>query len=149
MSPLGPLLDVSDKLFELGFRVGPLATLRFMWTCHPHLMGGGVVVNLTSGSALRTDPSGLGGYAAVKEAVSSLTRTAAVEWGPDGIRVVNLMPRAICQAWSTGATTTPTAQQHGLEPDPYPAPPGRDPPRLGRLVPTPRRLNGGSRTSWW
>ncbi len=94
VSPLGPLLDVPDKLFELGFRVGPLATLRFMRACHPHLQGGGVIVNLTSGSALRTDPSGLGAYAAIKEAISSLTRTAAVEWGPDGIRVVNLMPLA-------------------------------------------------------
>jgi len=95
VSPLGPLLEVTDKLFELGFRVGPLATLRFMRACHPHLGGGGVVVNLTSGSALRTDPSGLGGYAALKEAISSLTRTAAVEWGPEGIRVVNLMPLAM------------------------------------------------------
>lgn len=95
VSPLGPLLEVTDKLFELGFRVGPLATLRFMRACHPYLKGSGVVVNLTSGSALRTDPSGLGGYAALKESISSLTRTAAVEWGPDGIRVVSLMPLAM------------------------------------------------------
>ncbi|MEJ7584292.1 MAG: SDR family oxidoreductase [Acidimicrobiales bacterium] len=36
----------------------------------------------------------MGGYAAVKEAMSALTRTAAVEWGPAGIRVVALMPFA-------------------------------------------------------
>jgi len=95
VSPLGPLLEVTDKIFTLGFRVGPLATLRFMQACHPHLRGGGVVVNLTSGSVLRTDPTGLGGYAALKESVSSLTRAAAVEWGPDGIRVVALMPLAM------------------------------------------------------
>lgn len=93
VAPYGPLLEVTDKAFDLGFRVGPMAALRFMRACHPHLAReGGVVVNLTSGSYLRADSHGLGGYAAVKSALSSLTRTAAVEWGPEGIRVVALMP---------------------------------------------------------
>lgn len=93
VSPYGPLLEVTDKAFDLGWRIGPLAVLRFMRACHPHLRdGGGVIVNLTSGSALRAQNHGLGAYAAVKEAISTLTRTAAVEWGPDGIRAVSLMP---------------------------------------------------------
>jgi len=96
VSPYGPLLEVTDKAFTLGWQVGPAAVLRFMRACHPHLRAGdgGVIVNLTSGSALRAQSLGLGAYAATKEAISSLTRAAAVEWGPDGIRAVNLMPFA-------------------------------------------------------
>ena len=93
--PLGNLLDVEDKAFELGFRTGPLASLRLMRACHPHLKDGGAVVNLGSGSALRPDPVGLGAYAAVKEATRTLTRTAAYEWGGDGIRVNSIIPLAM------------------------------------------------------
>ena len=93
-APMGNLLDVTDKAFDLGFRTGPLATLRFMRAAHPHLKGGGVIVNLGSGSALRPDPVGLGAYAAVKDAISVLTRAAAVEWGPDGIRANTVLPFA-------------------------------------------------------
>ena len=92
--PLGRLLEVSDKAFRIGFDTGPLATLRFMRACHPHLMGGGVIVNLGTGAALRPDPVGYGAYTAVKEATRSLTRAAAVEWGPDGIRVNAVIPLA-------------------------------------------------------
>lgn len=90
--PLGKLLDVTEKSFEMGLRTGPVATLRFMQRCHPHLKDGGSVVNLGSGASLRPDPVGLGAYAAVKEATRSLTRAAAVEWGPDGIRVNAIIP---------------------------------------------------------
>jgi meso-butanediol dehydrogenase / (S,S)-butanediol dehydrogenase / diacetyl reductase len=95
-SPLGRLLDVTDGAFETGFRAGPLATLRLMQRCHPYLAdGGGVVVNLGSGSALRPDPVGMGCYAAIKDAIRVLTRAAACEWGPDGIRVMAVVPLAM------------------------------------------------------
>jgi meso-butanediol dehydrogenase/(S,S)-butanediol dehydrogenase/diacetyl reductase len=90
--PLGKLLEVKERAFEAGFRTGPIASLRFMQRCHEHLAGGGSVVNLGSGAGLRPDPVGLGAYAAVKEATRSLTRAAAVEWGPDGIRVNAIIP---------------------------------------------------------
>jgi len=92
--PLGPLLKVPDEAFELGWRTGPLATLRFMRACHPHLKGGGAIVNLASGAGLRPDPIGLGLYAAIKEAIRSITRAAACEWGKDGIRVNAIIPLA-------------------------------------------------------
>lgn len=90
--PLGKLMDVTEAAFEAGFRTGPIASLRFMQRCHPHLCGGGSVVNLGSGASLRPDPVGLGAYAAVKDATRSLTRAAAVEWGPEGIRVNAIIP---------------------------------------------------------
>lgn len=101
--PLGNLLEVSDKAFEAGFRTGPLASLRFMRACHPHLKGGGLVINLGTGAALRNDPAGFGAYAAVKEATRVLTRAAACEWGADGIRVNAIIPLAMSpgmEMWS-------------------------------------------------
>ncbi len=92
--PLGKLLEVDDEEFERGFRSGPLASLRLMRACHDELRGGGVVINLGSGSALRPDPDGLGAYAAIKEATRMLTRAAAWEWGPMGIRLLNIVPLA-------------------------------------------------------
>ncbi|MFZ5957847.1 SDR family NAD(P)-dependent oxidoreductase [Pseudomonas knackmussii] len=93
--PLGRLLEVSEDAFQQGWDSGPLATLRLMRACHPHLKGGGVVVNLASSAAVRWDASGYGAYAATKEAIRSLSRAAACEWGPDGIRVNVIAPHAL------------------------------------------------------
>ena len=93
--PLGKLLDVSDESFEAGWRSGPQATHRFMRAAHPHLAKrGGVIVNLGTAASLRHDPIGYGCYGAVKEAIRTLTRAAAVEWGADGIRALNILPLA-------------------------------------------------------
>lgn len=92
--PLGPLLELEDTVLEQGWATGPMATLRFMRRCHPHLRGGGIVVNIGSSASSTPEPRGLGGYAAVKAAVLALTRTAAVEWAGDGIRVNAILPAA-------------------------------------------------------
>ncbi len=105
--PLGPLLDVTDEAFQAGFATGPLATLRFMRACHPHLKGGGSVVNLGTGAALRSDPVGYGAYAAVKEGIRALTRAAAVEWGADGIRVNAIIPLALSPGMEYWTRTRP------------------------------------------
>lgn len=102
--PLGPLLSVDDAAFEAGFVSGPLASFRLMKACHPHLKrsGEGVIFNLATSAAVRWDMAGYGAYAAVKQAIRSLTRAAASEWGPDGIRVLTIAPHADSpglQAW--------------------------------------------------
>lgn len=98
--PLGRLLDVQDDAFVAGFQSGPMATLRFMRACHPHFLarGGGAVVNLASSAAVRWDVGGYGAYAAVKQAIRSLTRAAASEWGRDNIRVNAIAPHALSPA---------------------------------------------------
>ena len=93
--PLGTILDVTDEAAKHGWESGPLATLRFMRCSYPYLKGNGSIINLASSSALRPDSAGYGVYAAVKEAIRSMTRTAAVEWGPDNIRVNSVMPLAM------------------------------------------------------
>jgi NAD(P)-dependent dehydrogenase (short-subunit alcohol dehydrogenase family) len=92
--PLGPLEGVSDEAFTAGWESGPLATFRLMKLCRPHLAGGGSIVNLATAAAKRWDMSNYGCYAAVKEAVRSLTRAAACEWAVDGIRTNVILPLA-------------------------------------------------------
>ena len=85
---------VTDEAFEAGWQSGPLATFRLMKLCHPHLKGGGSIVNLASTAAKRWDMSNYGAYAAVKEAIRSLTQAAACEWASDGIRTNVILPHA-------------------------------------------------------
>ncbi|MXO74306.1 SDR family oxidoreductase [Altererythrobacter aerius] len=94
--PLGTLLEVTDDAFVAGFESGPLASFRLMKLAHPHLVarGGGTIINLASSAGIRWDMTGYGAYAAVKQAVRSLTRAAAAEWGRDGIRVLTVAPHA-------------------------------------------------------
>ncbi|MGH6782546.1 MAG: SDR family NAD(P)-dependent oxidoreductase [Sphingomonadaceae bacterium] len=94
--PLGTLESVSDEAFLAGFESGPIATMRTMKACRPSMTarGGGVIINLTSSATIRWDMAGYGPYAAVKKAIQALTRAAAAEWGPDGIRVLNIAPHA-------------------------------------------------------
>jgi len=92
--PLGSLHDVSDELFEAGWQSGPLATMRLMKLCYPHLKGDGCIVNLASTAAKRWDASGYAAYGAVKEAIRALTKGAASEWGKDNIRTNVVLPIA-------------------------------------------------------
>lgn len=92
--PLGELLAVSDEDFATGWNSGPLATFRLMKLCHPHLKGDGSIVNLATSAAKRWDATGYGTYAAVKEAIRSLSRAAACEWAKDGIRTNVILPHA-------------------------------------------------------
>ncbi|WP_428311493.1 SDR family NAD(P)-dependent oxidoreductase [Hydrocarboniphaga sp.] len=91
---LAPLLSLSEAALAAGWESGPLATLRLMKLCHPHLKksGAGNIVNLCTVAAMRWDVSGYGGYAAVKEATRQLTRAAACEWAADGIRSNAILP---------------------------------------------------------
>lgn len=100
----GPLLSMKDKDFQRGFQSGPFASFAFMKACHPHLAErGGNIINLVTSAMVRWDPSNYGAYAAAKQAIRSLTRTAAAEWGPDGIRVNCIAPHALSpslEAWA-------------------------------------------------
>ncbi len=92
--PLGTLDQVDDAAFTAGWESGPLATFRMMKLCYPHLQGDGCIVNLASSAGKRWDMTGYGAYAATKEAIRSLTRAAACEWGPEGIRTNVILPHA-------------------------------------------------------
>jgi len=91
-----PLVDVDDELLERTFRSGAIGSLYAMQACHPHLCarGGGSIVNFGSSTAITGD-RGFAPYAMTKEAVRGLTRVAANEWGPQGIRVNVVCPAAM------------------------------------------------------
>ena len=62
--------------------------MRLIQACVPHMRtgGGGSIVNVNSGAAVNSNPT-LGAYSASKSALASITRTLALELGPDDIRV--------------------------------------------------------------
>lgn len=92
--PRGTLLECDEDEMQRAWIVGPVAALRLMRLCHPYLRGGGSVINVSSGSAVQPFARERGIYAAVKAAINALSRAAANEWGPDGIRVNVVMPWA-------------------------------------------------------
>jgi len=91
---LGPLLALSRADMERNWISGPVAAFTFMKACHEQLQNGGVVVNIASGVSMHQLPLGYGVYGAVKDGMRMLTRVAACEWGPLGIRVLCVIPAA-------------------------------------------------------
>jgi 2-hydroxycyclohexanecarboxyl-CoA dehydrogenase len=110
-----PVLGITDAEIELTFRSGPIGSLYCMQACHPHMKGrgGGSVVNFGSSTAIAGD-SGFGGYVMAKEAIRALTRIAAREWGPDGIRVNTICPAAMSPSAAAFAEADPGRFQRVL-----------------------------------
>lgn len=89
--PLTSLADTSDDDMALAF-VGFHGTFFAMQASLPHLRArAGSVINLGSVAGLRGD-AGFAAYAAAKEAVRALSRSAAREWGEHGVRVNVICP---------------------------------------------------------
>jgi NAD(P)-dependent dehydrogenase (short-subunit alcohol dehydrogenase family) len=105
--PHGSLLEISDEVIQGAWEAGPLASLHLMRLCHPHLKGGGAIVNVSSGAAITANVPQRGIYAAVKSALNSISRAAANEWGKDGIRVNTIMPVALTDAFERFMTNEP------------------------------------------
>ena len=93
--PQRPVSQVTDEDMRVSFDSGPLASLRMMQLCYPHMRarGGGSIVNFSSGAGTQGLP-GFTAYAAAKEAIRGLTKVAALEWGPDNINVNVICPVA-------------------------------------------------------
>ncbi|MFE2448602.1 SDR family NAD(P)-dependent oxidoreductase [Streptomyces melanosporofaciens] len=89
----GPLETTSDEDIDEQFAVN----FRSHWTAmtaEAALMrrnGGGTIVNTSSIGSRRANPA-LPAYGAMKRALNSITETAAVTWGPQGIRVNGITP---------------------------------------------------------
>jgi NAD(P)-dependent dehydrogenase (short-subunit alcohol dehydrogenase family) len=93
-----PVEDLTDEDLSLTLSSGPIGTLHVMQAALPWLReGGGVVVNFATSSGL-TGEANFGAYAMAKEAIRGLTRVAATEWGPLGIRANCVCPTAASPA---------------------------------------------------
>lgn len=102
-----PLEQTSPADVESAYRSGPLATLAAMQAALPHLRErGGSIVNFGSSAAL-DGQRGFGSYAMAKEAIRGLTRVAATEWGPYGIRVNTVCPLSLSPAAEAYLRTRP------------------------------------------
>lgn len=101
---LGPVLKVTERDALMTWKSGFLGSLWCMQAAYPALKESkGAIVNLGSGSAFIPDPSGFAVYSGTKESIRSLTRAAAMEWGPDGIRVNTVVPNGMSpgmEMWS-------------------------------------------------
>ena len=89
----GPLETTAEEEIDEQFAVNFRAHWTAM-TAEAALMrrgGGGAIVNTSSIGSRRANPA-LPAYGAMKRALNSLTETAAVTWGPHGIRVNGITP---------------------------------------------------------
>lgn len=98
--------------YELASSTGPRATFSLMKAAYPHLVraGGGSIVNFGSGAGSAGEP-GQASYGAAKEAIRGLSRVAALEWGPENIRVNVVLPFARTE----GVTTWEKADPSGFQ----------------------------------
>ncbi|MGP0031789.1 MAG: SDR family NAD(P)-dependent oxidoreductase [Acidimicrobiales bacterium] len=91
-----PLADVTARDMDVLFDTGPKGTLWGMQAVFPHMreQGWGRIVTMGSNSGI-LGPVGYAPYSASNEAIRSLTRSAAREWGQHGIVVNCLCPVSI------------------------------------------------------
>jgi NAD(P)-dependent dehydrogenase (short-subunit alcohol dehydrogenase family) len=92
-APVGLMEDLSEEEFDWTFETGAKATLRAMQAVFPSMKerGGGRIINFGSRRGILSHPESAA-YNATKEAIRSLTRTAAVAWGQYGIRANVINP---------------------------------------------------------
>jgi len=93
------LEDTTEEDIELAWRTGAMATFYAMQSALPYLKesGRGSIVNFGSSTAIEGNVA-FGAYAMAKEAIRGLSRVAAREWGPFGIRVNVIVPNALSPA---------------------------------------------------
>jgi NAD(P)-dependent dehydrogenase (short-subunit alcohol dehydrogenase family) len=94
--PVTALEDVGQHDLDIVFSTGPAATLWSMQAELPAMKQAGRGRIVTMGSAIGlTGGAGYGPYSMSKEAVRSLTRTAAREWGRYGVLVNCVCPASV------------------------------------------------------
>jgi NAD(P)-dependent dehydrogenase (short-subunit alcohol dehydrogenase family) len=93
------VIDLSVEQLQRNFDMGPIAYLRMMQACYPHLKasGAGRVINFGSAAGI-VALLPYAPYGMAKEAVRALTRMAAREWGADNITVNNMLP--VADTWA-------------------------------------------------
>jgi NAD(P)-dependent dehydrogenase (short-subunit alcohol dehydrogenase family) len=101
-----PLAATPDDAMDLSFDTGFWPTFVLMRTAYPHLVESkGSVINFATGAAFDAIPT-QGSYVAAKEAIRAISKVAASEWGPEGVRVNIICPFANSpgvQAWKEWA----------------------------------------------
>jgi NAD(P)-dependent dehydrogenase (short-subunit alcohol dehydrogenase family) len=98
-----PLAETSNEDMKLALDTGFWPTFILMRAAYPHLVKTrGSVINFATGAAFDAIPT-QGSYCAAKEAIRAISKVAASEWGPQGVRVNVICPFANSpgvQAWA-------------------------------------------------
>jgi 3-oxoacyl-[acyl-carrier protein] reductase len=120
-TPNVPIEEKSEEMWSVSLLTGPLATWWSMCAVQPAMkeQGEGRIINFASlngvlGQRLTVD------YNAAKEAVRAITRTAAREWGHDGILVNCIAPGAASPVYEAWAKRQPEAAERALRAKPIP-----------------------------
>jgi NAD(P)-dependent dehydrogenase (short-subunit alcohol dehydrogenase family) len=123
-----PIAELSAESLGRELHVDVVGCLVAMQAVYPHLRGrGGSIVNFSSSAGVE----GLAersAYSAAKAGVRLLSRTAALEWGREGIRVNTVCPFAMSEslAAAVAAGTVDQAHLDGVSPLGRPGDPERD-----------------------
>jgi NAD(P)-dependent dehydrogenase (short-subunit alcohol dehydrogenase family) len=105
-----PTEATDDELWDRMMDVNVRAPFRLMRAAFPHLKArAGAVVNVSSVNGLRAFP-GVSAYCASKSALDQLTRCAALDWAPHGVRVNAVNP---------GVTVTNLHRRAGMDDETY------------------------------
>lgn len=93
-----PLVEHTKEDFDMAINSGLYAAFFYMRECFPYLKEThGSVINFASGAGL-FGKLGQASYAAAKEGIRGMSRVAAAEWGPDGVRVNVVCPLAMTES---------------------------------------------------
>jgi NAD(P)-dependent dehydrogenase (short-subunit alcohol dehydrogenase family) len=110
------LVEFDDATFARVLDTNLWATFWCMQAAHDHLLiqGGGSIINFASGSGTLGNTT-QGAYAAAKEGIRGLSRVAAREWGPEGIRVNIVCPFANSPGMLDWAALDPDGHRAAIE----------------------------------
>jgi NAD(P)-dependent dehydrogenase (short-subunit alcohol dehydrogenase family) len=129
---LGMRADVVERdqveTFARELHVDVVGCLVAMQAVYPHLRArGGSIVNFSSSAGVE-GMADRGAYSAAKAAVRLLSRTAALEWGRDQIRVNTVCPFSMSESLQAAVDAGTVDQAHldGLNPLGRPGDPERD-----------------------
>lgn len=111
-----PLGEWSDADWDHVMAVNAKGVFNGLATVLPVMLErrSGVILNVGSVSAVKS-VMGLGVYGASKAAVTALTREAALEGGPYGVRVNELQPGPTLTPMVTGPAHSPTGAEAAFE----------------------------------
>lgn len=115
------LTDHTTAQFDLAVYSGLYAAFYYMKACYPYLAKAkGSVINFASGAGLFGN-FGQAAYAAAKEGIRGMSRTAATEWSKDGINVNVVCPLA----WTAQLENFKNAYPDAFEKNVHTPPMGR------------------------
>ena len=114
-----PLVEHSKEDFDLAIYSGLYAAFFYMRECYPYLKESrGSVINFASGAGL-FGKLGQSSYAAAKEGIRGMSRVAAAEWGPDGVRVNVVCPLAMTESLQQWKENYPDLFQKTIQGIPF------------------------------